>query len=203
MSPVEFHPPDATPDPKYFTVAEARKVKPLDNATLYPDADIEAMRVAVEDALEQACGIAFVTRDGQWTADGNGQTDLLLPFPRPSVVTACTVNGVALDAGELSSLVLYRDGRVYRAGRWPAGRGNVDITVQHGWLAVPGRVKRAAILGTKRFLVDSPISDRATSLTNDDGTVSFFVTAGVRDAIFDVPELNAVVEQFGVNAGAG
>lgn len=182
----------------YFTTAEARKVKPLDNTTTYPDADIDAMRITVEEALEHACGVAFEPRTVTERFDGTGTTDLLAR-PRPTAVSSATVDGEAIDA---SSLLTYRDGRIYHSGKWTAGRGNVSITYTHGYATVPGRVKRAAILLTKRFLVDSPLSDRTTQITNEDGT-EVLITAGVRGAVTDVPEVNAVIAQYKVGAAVG
>ena len=205
--PLEYNPPDATPDPAYFTVAEARSASflggALSDVTKYPDADIDAMRVAVEEALEHACGVAFVQRDASENLDGTGGFDLFLPYPRPQSVTSCSIGGLALTSDQLAALVLYRDGRVYNPSTWPRGRGNVAIVYQHGYLDVPGRVKRAAMILTRRFLVDSPVSDRSTTLINPDGTTQYMVTAGVRDAIFDVPEANAIVNEYGVGPEVG
>ena len=105
---------------------------------------------------------------------------------------------------------LYDDGRLYLATGWSTGwsasspgaatrgRRNVVIKGTYGYPYPPPRVSRAALLLAKRFLVDLPVSDRATSLTTQDGTTQFLVTAGVRQAITDVPECNAVIREYGV-----
>lgn len=189
----------------YFTVAEARaQESALLDATKYPDATITTMRLAVEEALERACGVAFVPRtatDERHDGPGTG-IDLLLEWPRPSAVTAASVDGTALDAAGIAELIAYSDGRVYRPAGWGSTRGGVLITYTHGYAVIPGRVKRAAIQLTKRFLVATPVSDRATSIIQD-GSTQFFVTAGVRGAITDVPEANAIIAQYGVNASVG
>lgn len=194
----------------YFTVAEARAATwmggALTSTTTYASADIDAMRVAVEDAIERECGVAFVPRTAtNELHDGSGTYDLLTEWARPTAVTAASVgpkgSRVALTADQLALIDVYKDGRVYYPNGWPTGRANVLLTYTHGWATVPGRVKRAAMLAVKRFLVDSPISDRATSMVSAEGQSQFFVTAGVRDAIFDVPEVNAVIREYGVDVG--
>lgn len=201
-----YSPAVASGDP-YFTVAEARTASylggALSSATTYPDTVIEAMRTAVQDALENACGVAFTPRTVTEVFDGSGTTSLLLKWPRVTAVSAASVGGTALTASELTALKTYADGRVYNSNRWATGYGNVSITYTHGYATVPGRVKRAALLLTRRFLIDSPVSDRATSMTGQDGTTQFLVTAGVRNAIFDVPEANAIFLEYGMRAGVG
>lgn len=185
----------------YFTVAEARAANylggALSNTTTFTDAIIEAMRTAVEQALEQACGVAFEPRTvTSERYDGDGGTDLLLIWPLVTAVSAASIGGTALTAAELAALITYTDGRLYHSSGWTAGRGNVLVSYTHGYATVPGRVKRAALILTSRFLQDSPVNDRATTLVNPDGSTQWLVTAGVRDAIFDIPEANAVVSEY-------
>ena len=185
-------------DAPYFTIGEARKLSPLQDSAKYPDADVDAARVLAESALEDACAVAFVPREFTARIDGRGRTDLLLPVVRPLAVTAVTVDGSALSAGDLAGLELYDDGRLYFANGWTWGRRNVIVTGTHGYPAVPPLVKRAALRLAKWALVDSPVSDRATSMTTEDGTTQFLVTARVRQAVFDLPSANAVVELYGM-----
>ena len=178
-----------------FTIAEARMTKPLDDVATHPSQRIIDARTLAETALEEACSVAFVPRYFTERLDGKRDTDLLLSTVRPLTITACTVDGVTVAPSELE---LYADGRVYRQAGWGTLRRGVTITGTHGYASPPPRVSRAAILLAKRFLIDSPVSDRATSLTTEDGTTQFLVTAGVRQAVFDIPECNAVVELYGL-----
>lgn len=198
MSPVEFHEPDAVADPVYFSVAEAREIPGLSSLTLYPDEAIELARDIVEDALERACGVAFVLRDATMTTDGNGTCDLLV-LPRPREVTACTVCETTLTPTELGDLVLYRDGRIYRECGWPAGRGNVEIAFNHGYEVIPPLVKRAALELAKRFLIDTPVDPRASSVTGEDGTTQILKP----DGTFGHPLADMVVNTYGVAYGIG
>lgn len=186
---------DAGTDAPYFTIGEARRLSPLQDAETYPDAAIDAARVMAESALEDACSVAFVPREFTVQVDGRGRCDLLLPIVRPLTISAATIDGTAVVVGDVE---LYDDGRVYLERGWGAGRRNITLTGTHGYPSPPPRVARAAMLLAKRFLVDSPVSDRATSMTTEDGTTQFLVTAGVRQAVFDVPECNAVVELYGM-----
>jgi hypothetical protein len=194
-----------------FTLASLRALNPFTvngtpNTTTYPTADLITARTLAEDALEHACGVAFVPRYFRTKVDGSGGADVLLP-PRPLTVTSVIVGassasaGTTLTADELADLELYDDGRVYNPTGWAQGRHNVEIKGSHGYVTPPARVGRAARLLAKRWLVDTPMSDRATSIRNDDGSMQFFVTAGVRDMLFDVPECNVIVDDYGLNSG--
>ncbi len=181
-----------------FTVAEARRIKPLDNATAYPTGLVVAARTLAETALEDECGVPFVPTYFRERIDGRGRTDLLLPIVRPLTITAVTIDGTALSGDDLAALELYDDGRIYREAGWSAGRRNVIVTGTHGYAFAPARVGHAAIRLAKWALVDSPVSDRATSLTTEDGMTQFLVTGGTRRAVFDLPACNAVVERYGI-----
>lgn len=185
-----------------FPMADARALTPLDNTTKYPSATVLAARTLAEDALEWACGVPFVPRYFRDKFDGTGDTDLFLArFPRPLSIDSATIDGVAAD---LTSLELYPEGWAYLPNGWTQGRRNVVLKGSYGWQAPPPRVGRACLLLAKRILVDTPISDRVTSISSQvDGSTQFFVTAGVRDAVFDVPECNAVVAQYGVRGPLG
>lgn len=183
-----------------FSLTEARNVKPLDNTSTYTTAKLIAGRTLAEAALEDACGLSFVPRYFREKVDGLGVGDVLLTRPRPLTITAATVDGTAVS--DLTTLELYRDGRVYNPNGWAEGRRNVVLTGTAGYQFPPPRVGRACLLLAKRFLVDSPLNDRTTVFNHGDGSSEFFVTAGVRDAVFDVPEANAIVQDYGVR-GAG
>jgi hypothetical protein len=180
-----------------FNTSELRALSALSDTVKYPAVDLAAARTMAESALEDVCGVAFVPRYARVTLDG-GADDVLLR-PRPRSVTAVSVGGVAI--ADLTTLGLYRDGRLYNPAGWTAGRLNVVVKYVHGHAYPPPRVGRAALLLAKRYLVDTPVSDRATSLINPDGTTQWMVTAGVRGALFDIPECNAVVDHYGLSFG--
>lgn len=179
----------------HFTLSQARALKPMNDEIAYPTARLLEARTLAETALEDACMTAFVPRYFRWRLDGSGRYNLMLPRSRPLTITSATVDGTALTVGDLA---VYDDGRVYSPNGWTSGQSNIVIAGTYGYRFPPPRVARASMLLAKRFIVDSPVNDRATSLTTEDGTTSYLVTAGVRSAVFDVPEANACVELYGM-----
>ncbi|HVE27286.1 MAG TPA: hypothetical protein VNC22_17895 [Sporichthya sp.] len=181
-----------------FTIAQARALNPLNNTTTYTTQQIIDARTMVETALEDACQVAFVPRYRRESVNGSGSTEVQLSMPRVRSIRSATLDGTALTVSELADIV--PSGRIiYTANTWTRGFGNYSISYEHGYDTTPPRVSNAALLLARRYLVDSPVSDRATSLTTEDGTTQFLVTAGVRQAVFDIPEANAVVAQYGLN----
>lgn len=197
-------------DIAYFTPDEARaQESAISNPDTYPDAIIDAMRVAVETDLEKACGVAFVQRTATETLRGPFSHELCVSWSRPTSVVACTIDRYDLDADALANLTPYPDGAIERRWFWTHQDRNreakVVITYTHGYAdgELPGRVKRDAIKLTKRFLVETPISDRATQITNPDGSSQWVVQAGVFGAKYDIPELNALVIAYEERARVG
>jgi hypothetical protein len=182
----------------YFTVAEARQVKPLDDAAKYTDGMIEAMRATVESALERRCAVAFVPRTATETLDGDNARDLVLQWPLPLAVTSLAIDGSSTST---TGLVLYRSGIIRRPDRWPAGDGNVTLTYTHGYSQVPPEIKQAALLLTKIWLVKGPVDDRMTSMSTEDGTWTL-ATPGLRGSVFGVPFVDAVVQAYSLNVAA-
>jgi len=180
-----------------FSVSDARALKPLDNATTYPASKIVAARTLAEQALEDACGVAFVPRYATETVSGWGGTQLLLSRSRVTKIRSVTIDGVALTSTELADLRV-TPGFVYRQARWTTGYANVTVGYEHGHTIPPARVSRAALLLAKRWLVDGPVDDRMTSMSTEDGTFTL-LTPGLRGAVFDLPEVEAVRQQYSEN----
>lgn len=192
-----------------FAISEARALTALTNTTTYPASALILARTLAESALEDACGLPFVPRYFRGRYDGTGDVDLLLP-PRPLSITSVVVGattasaGTTLTANELTDLRLYDDGRLYNSAGWTEGRQNVQVKGTRGYRYPPPRVGRAALMLAKRWLVDTSVSDRATAIANaETGTTQFFVTAGIREMVFDVPEANVIVQRYGVEHGVG
>lgn len=184
-----------------FTIGDARALTALQSASTYPDAAILAMRTVAEQAIEDACGIAFVPRYRRETLSGTGGTRMLLSQTKVRSIRAVTVDGTAYTAGELAEVSAYAGRAIYRAGGFTYGTANVVVAYEHGHSYPPARIGRAALMLAKRWLVDGPIDDRATSLITEDGTFAL-VTPGVRGAFTDVPEVNAAIQQYG-RSGVG
>ena len=175
-----------------FTVADARAVKPLDNATDYPTPAILAMRTLVEESLEDVCGVAFVPRYRRTTLNGDGGTTVMLDRPMVRAIRTVTIDGTTINP---SDVAVTPTGVLYHAGRWAKGTSNITVTYEHGHPYPPARVAHAALRLAKRWLVEGPVDDRATAMSNEEGTFQL-VTPGMRGAMFDLPEVNAVVQQY-------
>ena len=176
-----------------FTIAQARALKPLDDTVKYSAQAIIDARTLAETALEDACGVAFVPRYKRETVSGSGSRELLLTQPRVTAIRSVSLDDAAQTAADY---VPSGPGVLYTANGWTRGFGNYEVVYEHGWPEAPPRVSEAARALAKHYLVDKPVSDRATSMTTDDGTTQFLVTAGVRQAAFSLPECNAVVDQY-------
>jgi hypothetical protein len=163
------------------------------NTTNYPRARIVEMRNTVEQTLEDACNRAFVPRYELETVNGVYGNTILTRWPKVRAVRSVTVDGTA--AVDLSGYVGLRYGQVHTTGYWTAGYGNVTIGYEHGDDAPPERIRRAALILAKRWLTPGSADDRAINVSNDTGTYALF-QAGVRGHMFDVPEVQAAVDQY-------
>jgi hypothetical protein len=165
-----------------FTLAQA---KAWDGGTIpaagVSDDQILAKRISLLDDLERPtrCNVAFVPRFTRERHNASGG-ELLLWHKRATALLSVTVNGVAQDlagytldpAGILRPTSGYAPTSPIRAGI-----GNVVVEYVRGHDQVPGPVSEAALRIARALLVPSNIGDRATSITNDAGTV-LLATAG-------------------------
>lgn len=182
-----------------FTIAEFRALgTAYANTTNYPTAAVTSMRTTVEQALEDACAVAFVPRYELESFSGGGATTTILRWPRVTAVRSVTIDDAAVTP--VSSVVGLREGIAYYSSGWTAGYGNVQIGYEHGWASPPMRIKRAALLLAKRWITPSAVDDRAINMTNETGTYAI-MQAGVRGHMFDLPEVVAAVDQYNLTVG--
>lgn len=184
------------------TLAELRKFEPLDDEAKYLDDDVLAVRDAVIEALERECRVSFIRREHTEPFEDSVPMPMVAlswgtgrEHPGPSI-SAASVNAVVLDVDAVATLRVGRGGLVSRPY---GGFGNVaELTYEQGYVVCPGRVARAVKLLTRDWLVenvDDSIPSRATAWSAGENTYQL-VTAGVREAIFDLPEANAVVQRY-------
>jgi hypothetical protein len=183
-----------------FSIGQARVVKPLDNATLYPLTAITETRTLVEQALEDACGVAFVPRYGREVFDGAGLVTLLAHQPRVTALRSVTLDGISVGSTALATIRGNVLGRLYYPDTWLTGYGNYDIAYEHGYEQPPLRITQAALLLAKNWLVKGPIDDRTTAFSTEDGTYSL-ATPGMRGASFGIPEVDAAVQEYSLRVG--
>jgi hypothetical protein len=187
-----------------FTLAEARATRPLDNVSLYPEAAIVAMRNRVEQALEDVCEVAFVPRYYRETVTGNGTSTLSTRWPKIRAVRSVEGNygtfNTELTADDLAGLVLSPAGAVWGYG-WTFGY-QWTIAYEHGHDRAPERVRRAALLLARSWLVSGPVDDRASTFNAgaDGGTYSL-VVPGRGGSYFGLPEVDATVQEYNLRLG--
>jgi hypothetical protein len=173
-----------------FTVAEARALKPLDQTGAFSNASIIAMRTVVEDAIEEYTGALYPRYDEE-TLSGVCRLPLLVRKPFVRSVRSIVLDGVALSTSDMANIK--SDGTAIYGHAWTTGYGNVVVGFEHGRDRPPERLRRAALLLAKVWLVSGPVDDRTSTLTSDGGTFSL-VTPGRGGSIFGVPEVDAAVQ---------
>jgi hypothetical protein len=151
------------------------------------------MRTTVEQAIEEEYGTALVPRYTRETVSGTGYSDATLTLRGPiRAIRDVVVAGTALTAGQLAVLA-FED--AWLSGyTWPLGAGNVTVGYEYGLSYPPPRVRQAAVLLARSWLVRGPVDDRALGAASPDGGFSFgLATPGRGGSLFGLPELDAVV----------
>jgi hypothetical protein len=156
-----------------------------------------AIRTLAEDALEDACGVAFVPRLRTETLSGTGAVTTILDRPYVRAIRSASIDGVALTSTELLALRYSQSGTIYNASRWTAGWGNTVVVYEHGHSHPPERVSRACRLLAKTWLVRGPVDERATQMATEVGTINL-ATPGRFGSTFGIPEVDAVVAEYGL-----
>jgi hypothetical protein len=152
-------------------------------------------RTDAEDALEQACGCAFVPRLRTQTFSGSGALTAVLDRPFVRAIRSVRIGGVALTVSELLALRFSTAGTLYHQSGWTAGYGNAVVVYEHGMDRPPQRVGRACRTLAKINLTRGPLSDRATQDVTEFGTVNL-ATPGMFGSTFGIPEVDEVVREY-------
>jgi hypothetical protein len=183
----------------YFTIAEAKALTELASKSA---AEIAAGRTLAEQAFEHATGYTFVPRYTRQTLSAVHGTVLRLPKrPLRSIraISETTSIGGTPTTLTTTDYAATEDG-IYRPATWTPGPNNVVVGYEYGADEPPERVKRAVLLLAKTWLTTGPIDDRATGIPTEGGTIPL-LTPGIRGSTFGIPEVDAVVEQYGIRQG--
>lgn len=188
-----------------FTLAEARTFDggALSDTAKYSDATLIELRAMIADAFALRCGVPFGRRYTRQVLDGSGTSRLMLPHIHIGDVRSIETRNrgeqtwTAFTADELADVLVDSWGRIEREslGTFPAGRRNVRVGYEHGIERVPLEISRAALLVLRDVAVKSNVDDRATSFTDEFGARTFVVQAGVRGALYSIPEVNAILQE--------
>lgn len=194
-----------------FGLYEARQFDgaALSNQTIYTDADLIEFRALIADEFANRLGYPAGRRYKRVVVNGNGDDELLITGPDGESIiylssirsisyrTSGTSTWTAYTATELADVLVEPWGRITREtlGTFAAGRQNIRIGFEHGMTSQHRKwpeINRAAKLVLRDLIVKSNIDDRATSFSDEFGSRTFVVTAGIRGAMFSIPEVNAI-----------
>ncbi len=179
----------------YFTVAELRaQDSELANTVKFPDSRLETARVDAEEEIEHAADVAFVPRTASETVSGRGSPHIYASRYRVRAITAAVIDGAAVT--DLSTIRVVGSRRLRRDAGWPWGDRNIELTYLHGYDQPPRRIKRAALILAKEWLLEGPITQRATQIATGDGGVTNLATPGVFGSIVGLPEVDAAIRFY-------
>lgn len=177
------------------SIEEMRTRRPLDDVNRYSDSTLIRAREALVSEMSERAGVKFTGGEFTVTLNGTGGTDLFLPVGKPRSITKVVVDGATLSSDSLATILVdSRAGVLYYPTGWTSGRLNVTVTGVSGFAQPPGGLAPAVAKGVRYMVVDSPTQDRAISVSSEDGSTSNLMVAGLRGAIFAIPELNMLVE---------
>lgn len=179
-----------------FPLATAKADADLSSQTA---AALAVVRTRAEEALERACGVAFVPRFARETVSGDASNDLLLQWPRLRSVRSATVDGTALTPTELGQLAVSSLGSYWPDQTWGKGVSNIVVGYEHGHDFPPGPVSNAALLLAKSYIVSSPFNDPRVVMAQAGQEQFQFTRSG--GGGFGIPEVDQVVRDYGYVLG--
>lgn len=188
-----------------FTVREARAFDggKLSDPTKFQTAAIEATRARIEDAFAEICGVSFIPRLRIAVLGGQRSCTLVLPDLKVtelrSVETRSGTDWTAFTSDELEAVLLDPAGVLVRDSYqvWPWGNRNVRVSYVHGFETVPMDVRRAGLILARYELVESNLSDRATSFSDESGTYRIATAGLTRGSWFGLPLVDSVLQRPG------
>lgn len=161
-----------------FSVEQLRRFgdRALASAKFTDQVIIDA-RTAVTDFFEHECKTSFIPRYSRdvivrhhHNGHGRSRHALWLSKKRIQRIISATVNGSALDAGQLDDIVIEDTGRLHRTSGWVSSTPIV-VEYVYGHVQPPPKVVDAAMTLARYELVNNDISDRTVMLTNELGTI--------------------------------
>lgn len=185
-----------------FTVAEARAFvyqgeAQLTDDTAYPDELIEDAAARIGEDFARICDVAFEPTTVTETIAGGGYPELALPHTR--VTAVATVESYSGSAwSDFTGSYRLLDGGILLndSGCWSRGRANIRVTYTHGYAAVPGPIKRAALILAVNDLRSSNVSDRATQQVNQFGSYNLAVAGWREGQWYGLPVVDSVLQRY-------
>lgn len=186
-----------------FSVAQARARSPLQDTTAYPTSAILDYRTLAEVALEDICGVSFVPRYTREEMAIAGYGIITGSRRKIRVVRQITSfqSNQQVPMPSLSGLQIIMGQRIYMPTLWNWYTSPIYCAYEHGYAEPPPRVRNAALLLARRWLVESPWDERATGFRTRDGGEMTIMTGSHSNA-FDIPEVLAIADAYGMPAVA-
>jgi hypothetical protein len=138
--------------------------------------------------ITRADGTILVAAGTATAGTGTAPRTFNLTTTHTALLDRLTVTWTSVTKGTIVSYV-----EVVGGFWFSLADGNVVVGFEHGRDRPPERLRRAALLLAKVWLVSGPVDDRTSTLTSDGGTFSL-VTPGRGGSIFGVPEVDAAVQ---------
>lgn len=181
----------------YFSIAQALALTELED---FSAAEIATARTLAEQAFEDAARVAFVPRYAYERVSAQRGQLLSLPrFPLRVVRSVTEITSFGGDPADVdaSGYSATEEG-IYRLYGWTPGPKNVTVGYEYGYDRPPELVARAVLILAKNWLIEGPITDRATAISAgpDGGTITL-LTPGVRGVVFGIPVVDSALEQYG------
>lgn len=167
----------------------------LADTAKYPDAKVQSAIEQAWETIEKGMRVAIVPRGHRETVDGSGSTSQLIDKLECTQVYSATVDGATVNVAGLRPK---RHGAIINPSGWPYD-SVVELHYRHGLTATPEPVLAALITLTVDRLVTRATPARATSLSTDVG--AFRLTIAGRDGWTGIPDVDAVIEQYGLAVG--
>lgn len=182
-----------------FEIADLRAMdRAFENTTKYPTATLRQIRTWAEQTIEgkRAARVAFVPRSNRAkvSVTQDYSTGLILPDFAVRKIHSLSVDGVAWTQTEIDTLTI-EDNIVWNDAGWIAGNANIEVHYEHGHDIPAGPVTRAALLLAREYLLKSELPSRATATSIGDQW--FRINVAGRDGVTGLPEVDAVIDQFG------
>lgn len=183
--------------PEYFTEAELKGLPDMSSETT---ARIDAAAAWAVGVIERVVGTSFVARTVTGEVHNGGSRGIILRSRYVLSVTSVTEGGVAvMDSLRVDHGILRRfaGAAEFSPQYWASGYGNVLVTYQSGYSAVPPPdIKEAALQATRWHLLEGRASNvnapRQTSFSNEMGGTTSLAVAGT-DRPTGYPDVDAVI----------
>ena len=194
-SPTVYAPldPPADTDARYFSVAEFRAEQDVAEPAA-SDQQVEAMGALAAEVIERAAGVAFIPRRAVERLRLCVGQPVRLRHPLVRELEEVTVDGAAWSLDDI-------EGTLSVDGGWVTGlsTGRGVLAYTHGYDHPPLRIRRAAMILTRVWLLRGPVDDRATQIATDGATINL-ATPGVFGSLTGIPEVDAAIAAYEIRS---